>query len=371
MDFLRNLSLDRTMQMCNNVTGYSNRLHYCTQIMTTKSHSVTIRHVAQKAGVSIATVSRFLNHTAPISEEVAERLEKVMTELRYVPHAAAQHLASRKTRVVGLLLNNLQNDFFVPLLNGIESVVRKHNYNLVIATYHSSSRDMPPPIGPHNTDGMLVFSDGLSDDDLISLHARKFPMVLVHRTPPDSLKIPSVTVENKKITFELIEHLIKVHGRKHIMLLRGPVHQEDSYWRETGYKAALKANDIPFDERLVLNGDFERNTAYEALNEFIANNKQVPFDAIFTGDDDAAIGVLRALHENGYRVPEDVSIIGFDDLGFSAFLSPPLTTVSAPTEAVGRIATEQLFSLFDKQSPGDVTLLSTELITRRSCGCNT
>ena len=339
--------------------------------MTSKSHSVTIRQVAQKADVSVATVSRYINQNAPISKDVAERLKLVMEELHYVPHAGARHLASRKTRVVGLLLNNLHNDFFVPLLNGIESVVRKHNYNLVIATYHSGSRDMPPPIGPHNTDGMLVFSDGISDDDLISLHARKFPMVLVHRTPPDSIKIPSVTVENKKITFELIEHLIKVHGRKRIMFMQGPIYQEDSSWRETGYKSALQANGIPFDEKLVLNGDFERNTAYEALNEFICNNKQVSFDAIFTGDDDAAIGVLMALRENGYRVPEDVSVIGFDDLGFSAFLSPPLTTVSAPTETVGRIAMEQLFSLFDKQFPGDITLLPTELITRRSCGCNT
>src|SRR3972149_10423707 len=338
--------------------------------MTRKSHSVTIRDGAQKAGVSVATVSRYLNHTAPISEEVSRRLEKVMTELQSVPHAAARQLAPQKTRVIGLLVNYLKNDFFVPLLNGIEAVVRKHEYNLVIATHHSVSRDMPPPIGPHNTDGMLIFSDGLSDDDLISLNARKFPMVLVHRTPPDQLKIPSVTVENKKVTFELIEHLIKVHGRKRIMFLRGPIHHEDSYWRETGYRSALKANGIPFDEQLVLNGDFERNVAYEALNEFIANNKQVSFDAIFTGNDDAAIGALTALRENGYRVPEDVSVVGFDDLGFSAFLTPPLTTVCAPTEAVGRIAAEQLFSLFDKQSPEGVTLLPTELIIRRSCGCN-
>lgn len=339
--------------------------------MTSKSHSVTIRQVAQKAGVSVATVSRYINRNAPISKEVAERLKLVMTELRYVPHAAARHLASQKTRMVGLLLSSLHNDFFVPLLNGIEAVVRNHEYNLLIATHNSGSRDLPSPIGPHNTDGMLVFSDGLSDDDLISLHARKFPMVLVHRTPPDSLKIPSVTVENKKITVELIEHLIKVHGRRHIMLLRGPVQMEDSYWRETGYKAALKANDIPFDERLVLDGEFERGTAYKVLNEFIAAEKQVPFDAIFTGNDDAAIGVLMALRENGYRVPEDVSVVGFDDLGFSAFLTPPLTTVSAPTETIGRIATEQLFSLLDKQFFGDVTLLPTELIIRRSCGCNT
>lgn len=339
--------------------------------MTSKSDSVTIREVAQKAGVSVATVSRYINQNAPISKEVSERLKQVMAELRYVPHAAARQLASQKTRVVGLLSNSLHNDFFVPLLNGIEGVVRKHGYNLLIATYHSDNRNMPPPIGPHNTDGMLVFSDGLSDDDLIALHARQFPMVLVHRTPPDSLKIPSVTVENKKIAFELIEHLIKVHKRKHIMFFRGPIHQEDSFWRETGYKSALMANGIPFDERLVLNGDFERHAAYQTLSKFIATENQIPFDAIFTGDDDAAIGVFKALHENNYRVPEDVSVIGFDDLEFSAFLNPPLTTVSAPTEAVGRIATEQLFSLFDNQFPGDVTLLPTELITRHSCGCIT
>ena len=112
-----------------------------------------------------------------------------MIELRYVPHAAARHLASRKTRVIGLLLNNLHNDFFVPLLNGVEAVVRSKGYNLIVATYHASSRnETPPPIGPHNTDGLLVFSDGLVDEDLANLNASGFPMVLVHRTPPSSFE---------------------------------------------------------------------------------------------------------------------------------------------------------------------------------------
>src|SRR5512134_171539 len=124
--------------------------------MTRRSSSVTIRDVARQASVSVATVSRYINQNAPVSPEVAERLDKVMAELRYVPHAAARHLASRKTRVVGLLLNNLHNDFFVPLLNGVEAVTREKGYNLIIATYHASSRDhMQPPIGPHNTDGLL------------------------------------------------------------------------------------------------------------------------------------------------------------------------------------------------------------------------
>ena len=338
--------------------------------MTRRSSSVTIRDVARGADVSVATVSRYINRNAPVSKEVAERLDDVMGKLRYVPHAAARHLASRKTRVIGLLLNNLHNDFFVPLLNGVEAVVRNKGYNLIVATYHANSRDhTQPPIGPHNTDGLLVFSDGLVDDDLVSLNESGFPMVLVHRTPPACVPIPSVTVENIEITQKLIEHLIKDHGKQRILFLRGPVHQEDSIRREAGYKAALQANKIPFDENLVLNGDYERSIAYEAMNKFLGDEQHAAFDSVFTGDDDAAIGVLMALHQHDIRVPEDVAVVGFDDLGFAPFLNPPLTTVRAPTELVGRIATERLFGLLENQTSDGVVILPTEIIYRRSCGC--
>jgi LacI family transcriptional regulator len=339
--------------------------------MTQRSNSVTIYDVAREAGVSVATVSRYINRKAPVSAEVAERLDRVMSELRYVPHAAARHLASRKTRVIGLLLNNLHNDFFVPLLNGVEAVVRKKEYNLIVATYHANSRNkMPPPIGPHNTDGLLVFSDGLVDEDLANLNANGFPMVLVHRTSPPPLDIPSVTVENIEITRKLVEHLIQVHGKRRILFLRGPADQEDSHRRELGYKSALEANGIPFDEDLVLNGGFERHIAYNALDQLLGNGKQFAFDAVFTGDDDAAIGTMQALHKYGYRIPEDVAVIGFDDLGFAPFLNPPLTTVRAPTESVGRIAAERLFDLLENQPSNGAVILPTEIIIRRSCGCH-
>ena len=338
--------------------------------MTRRSSSVTIRDVAREAGVSVATVSRYINRNAPVSLEVAERLDKVMTGLRYMPHAAARHLASRKTRVVGLLLNNLHNDFFVPLLNGIESVIRQKGYNLIIATYHANSREhTQPPIGPHNTDGLLVFSDCLTDEDLASLPASGFPLVLVHRTPPATLSIPSVTVENVESTQQLVDHLINVHGRRRILFLRGPIHQDDSIRRELGYKNALHANGIPFDETLVFNGDFERDIAYQVMDDFLGCDRRVEFDAVFTGDDDAAIGVLKALHKHGLRVPEDISVIGFDDLGFAPFLNPPLTTVRAPTEKVGQIATGRLFDLLENGPANGVVVLPTEIIFRRSCGC--
>jgi DNA-binding LacI/PurR family transcriptional regulator len=326
--------------------------------------------VARQADVSVATVSRYINQNVPVSEEVAERLDKVMFELRYIPHAAARHLASKKTRVVGLLLNNLHNDFFVPLLNGVEAVVRQKDYNLIVATYHANSRDhVLPPLGPHNTDGLLVFSDGLVDEDLVALHARCFPMVLVHRTPPRQLLIPSVTVENMEVTKALVDHLIHVHEKRRILFLRGPLHQQDSILREMGYRSVLQANGIPLDENLILNGDFERDVAYRVMNEFLAREKQVRFDAVFTGDDDAAIGVLKSLHEHEIRIPEDVAVVGFDDLGFAPFLSPPLTTVRAPTEQVGRTATGRLFELLEHHPSNEVTILPTEIIFRRSCGC--
>jgi LacI family transcriptional regulator len=339
--------------------------------MRKRSSSVTIRDVAQQAGVSVATVSRYINRNAPVSPDVSDRLEHIIAELKYVPHAAARHLASRKTRVIGLLLNNLHNDFFVPLLNGVEAVVREKGYNLIVATYHADSRrDVAPPIGPHNTDGLLIFSDGLIDEELVRLHDSGFPMVLVHRTPPSFLPIPSVTVENVAIIHQLIDHLIQVHGKRQILFLRGPLHQEDSIHRETGYRSALQANGIPFDENLVINGDFERDIACQVLSKFLENGKRVAFDAIFTGDDDAAIGVLIALQKHNIKVPEDVAVVGFDDLGFAPFLSPPLTTVRAPTEAVGRIATERMFRLLESHVSEEVVVLPTEIIYRRSCGCN-
>jgi len=339
--------------------------------MSRRSSSVTIRDVAKRAGVSVATVSRYINRNTPVSPEVSERLDQVMSEMKYVPHAAARQLASRKTHVIGLLLTNMHNDFFAPLLNGIEQVVRNKGYNLLVATYHADGQNPPPPpIGPHNTDGLLVFADSLLDDDLMALNTNGFPMVLIHRTPPASLPLPSVTVENKTATCNLINHLIVEHNKKRILLMRGPSHQEDSYWRESGYRAALDANGIPFDDELVIDGYFERKIAYESLNHFLENGRRVEFDAVFAGDDDAAIGAINSLQEHGYRVPEDIAVVGFDDLHLSAFLTPPLTTVRAPTEKVGQIATERLFGLLNNEISDGAMLLPTEIIIRRSCGCN-
>jgi DNA-binding LacI/PurR family transcriptional regulator len=327
-----------------------------------------MRDVARQAGVSVATVSRYINRNTVTSREVSERIQKVMDELNYVPHATARQLATRKTRVIGLLLTNMIHDFFAPLLTGIESVVSQNGYNLLVATYRAGTRGKyEPPIGTHNTDGMLVFADSLDDTQLARLYARRFPLVLIHRTPPEHLPIPFVTVENRTAAYGLVEHLITRHGKQRIVLLRGPARQEDSYWRAEGYKMALQAHGLPFREELLLSGEFERDISYASMREFLADSPV--FDAVFASDDDSAIGALKALNEAGRRVPEDVALVGFDDMHLSSYLTPPLTTVRAPTEQVGQVAAQQLFRILDNEIPERGTLLPTQIILRRSCGC--
>jgi LacI family transcriptional regulator len=340
--------------------------------MTQKSNSVTIRDVARQAKVSVATVSRYINHSAPVSKAVGKRLDKVMTNLQYTPHAAARHLASRKTQIIGLLLTNMHNVFFGPMVSGVESAVRENGYNLIVATYlpNSHKDGNVPPIGPHNTDGLIVFANSLQGQQLKQLYEKHFPVVLVHRTPPESLPLPYVTVENKAATRRLIDHLIEVHGRRRIMFLRGPADQEDSRWRELGYQASLAAHDLPYDPHLILNGGFERDIAYAAMKEFLAG-PHPDFDAVFSGDDDAALGSMLALQEAGLRIPEDIALVGFDDQKLSAFLTPQLTTVRAPTEVVGRVAGDHLFALLQGATVNRATLLPTDIILRRSCGCTT
>lgn len=337
--------------------------------MTRRSDSVTIRDVAKHAEVSVATISRFINQNAPVSQEVAERIQQVMLDLNYKPHAAARHLATRRTQTIGLVLNNMHTDFFAPLLRGIATVVSENQYNLLVATYKSPARSTSqPPIGPHNTDGMLVFADSLSEDHLTHLCQNKFPLVLIHRTPPVNLKIPFVTVENKAATRRIVDHLIEVHGRRSILFVRGPFDQEDTHWREKGYRDSLNAHNINLDQALMIDGEFNGEVAYQNIKKLLAQGK-IQFDAVFSGDDDAAIGVLTALHEAGIRVPEDVSIVGFDDSRLAAYVNPPLTTVRAPTEEVGRSAANLLFGMIRELPTAPVTLFPTEIIIRRSCGC--
>ena len=328
--------------------------------------SPTIADVAQKAKVSIATVSRVLNGTTPVDVAKADRVRLAMEELQFVPRHAARVLASKRTNTIGLVLSDISGAFFPPMLKGVEAGAYEAGYDLLI---HSTKKEGPSrrPLGEHNTDGLLIFTDSLDHRELHRLHNLNFPLVLLHLTPPDSLNIPVISVENKDGAAMLVNHLIEAHGRRHIVFLQGPQGHEDSVWRERGYLEALEAHNIPFHPELIASGEFDEDEAFATVQQMLLDG--IEFDAIFAGDDDSAIGAMRALKLAGRRIPEDVAVVGFDDVPFARYLSPPLTTVRAPIEEIGREAVRQLVRLMNGQPAEALTLMRTELVIRESCGC--
>jgi LacI family transcriptional regulator len=339
--------------------------------MYPKKQQPTISDVAEKAGVSIATVSRVINGTTPVATETEQRVLDAISELAFVPRAAARVLASNRTETLGLLLPEIGGAFFSPLLRGVEAEAQAAGYDLLIhATSHIPHASTPVahrPLGEHNTDGLLVFTQSVDEKELARLRALNFPAVLLYQTSPSDLNIPSVTIENKSGAQRIVEHLIQVHDRRRIVFLRGPEGNEDSEWRERGYRDALELHGVAFDPSLVGTGGFNEEEARAAVQELLIDG--VEFDAVFGGDDDTAAGAIAALTLAGKRVPQDVAVVGFDDLPIARYLRPALTTVRAPTEQIGRESVRQLVRLVNGQQAEALVLMRTELVIRESCGC--
>jgi LacI family transcriptional regulator len=329
----------------------------------------TIADVARKAGVSIATVSRVINGTAPVDGETANRVRSAVELLSYFPHAAARTLANRRTDTLGLLLPEISGAFFQPLIRGVETSVSEAGFDLLIHTTRSRpERTIHRPLGEHNTDGLLVFTESLNDKELTRLYNIGFPIVLLHQSSPITLNIPVITIENLSGAQKVVNHLIEVHNCHRIVFLKGPPGQEDSNLREEGYRFALESHGLVPDPSLIVQGEFDRLVAQKTVEQLISGN--IPFDSIFTGDDESAIGVLLALREAGKKIPEDIAVVGFDDSQFAQALSPPLTTVHAPTEEVGKQAVLQLVRIIKGLTVEPCLVLPTEIKIRQSCGCN-
>jgi LacI family transcriptional regulator len=332
---------------------------------------VTISDVSKHAGVSIATVSRVLNNTLPVSEDTAAKVRAAIKELNFVPNTSARVLAGGKTHVLGLIVPEIAASLtLIPLLAGIEMTARSLGYGLLI--YASGAEAIAgdkirPILNENNTDGMILYVNSLDEDELTRLNQIGFPLVLLHRTPPKNLSIPYITFRNKRAAQELIDHLIDVHGYRQIAWLSGPEGHEDSTAREMGYRNSLKHHNLPFDPELVGYGGFNYRDARETVNCWMDQKKKI--EAIFAGADEAAFGAISAIWDAGLRVPEDIAVVGFDDIDLGRHLFPPLTTIRADFEEAGRQAVLQLVNLITTGKAPDKVVVPTRLVIRRSCGC--
>ena len=331
----------------------------------------TIEDVAQRAGVSTATVSRLLNGTGTVADETAGRVYEAIEQLHYVAHAAARGLASQKHHTIGVIVPDTSSSFVATLLRGITEALGDSQYNTLIfvtaeqVAIHSGH---PLPLGEHNTDGLIVFNQLVSNDTLRLLERRGLPLVLLFREPPEESHIPCINFENYQASYELTKHLIVNCGRRRIAFLRGPANFPDSQWREDGYRNALLDHGLTPDESLIAVGGFRVQLAEQVVQEWMTEGREM--DAIFAADDSMAMGALNALRQAGKQVPEEIAVVGFNDDLPSRYLSPALTTVYAPAEEVGRSAAETLLALIDQQPTPENIVLPTHLVIRQSCGAD-
>ncbi len=287
-----------------------------------------MRHVAERAGVSVTTVSHVINETRPVSEELRQRVLAAMDELGYQPNRLARSLRRGKTHTFGMIIPDNANPFFAEMARGVEDTSFGQGYSVILC---NSDGDLDKELlytnmlAEKRVDGILFVAAGLSTERILDLQARQMPLVLVDRDLPNAA-VDSVLTDNAQGGWLATRHLIEL-GHRRIGCIIGPSDITPSAERITGYRRALHESDIPVDEALIVKGDFQYASGYRAASQLLAMD--APPTAIFACNDLMAVGAISAALKAGSQVPADLSVVGFDDVRLASFANPPLTTSSA------------------------------------------
>lgn len=332
----------------------------------------TIKDVALKAEVSVTTVSHVVNDTRHVSAKVRERVELAIRELGYVPNAMARSLKSNTTSTLGMLIPNSSNPYFAEIVRIVEDRCFGAGYTLVLCNTDDEPRRQSvylQVLAERRIDGLIVVSTGESgDNDLAKqLNGLRVPTVLVDREIANPV-CDLVETAHMQGGLLAVRHLLSL-GHKRIACIGGPVGVMPSEQRIEGWRMALAeagaTPDIAKADTLLWRGGFTSQGGYEAMHA-ILRTEQKP-SAVFVCNDLMAIGALRAAHESGVRVPDELSIVGFDDIELSAYTSPALTTVAQPKERIGALAVDMLLErVGGKRRDARKVVLQPELCVRAS-----
>jgi DNA-binding LacI/PurR family transcriptional regulator len=337
---------------------------------------VTSRDVAKQAGVSRTTVSLVLNNVqgVQISEETRERVIETAHELGYVPNAAAKALASRRAQSIGLILtrnpHHIASDAFLnQILDGLITAAHEHSIRLlidIIEVQHQQKayRDL---VRANRIDGLILSGPRFDDDALLSLQQDRFPTVLMGQLPDSDFY--SVDIDNFAAAKQAVEHLVKLGHHRIACITNAALSYSAAADRMSGYREILTTHRISYDESLVRYGDFDPESGYQQMKDLLSLNKTP--SAVFVASDVVAIGAKAAIVEKGLRIPEDIALVGFDDVPLARYLDPPLTTVRLPASELATRASQMLIQLINNETPAKkLVLLESQLIVRQSCGAD-
>ena len=323
-----------------------------------------IKDVAQLAGVSISTVSNVLSGRKYVSPEKQSAVMEAVRQLGYVPNINARLLKSRRTGNIGLFLPFIDGPFYTTLIQEVYHACAESGYALVIhVDWDADSQSVAANIQSCNIDAAIVLNDRLQDGEAATLVKRSLPLVFMDR----EVSLPgvgSIVLDNRMGTEQQVAYLAHT-GHKRIAYLRGS-NNHDGNERHEVFRQAMAAAQLPVDENLVQDGQFDRKVAYNCVFYMMRGQRENPPDAILCANDEMALGCIDALADLGYTVPRDVSVLGFDDMGAES-CNPPLTTVSYSMRDFARLAVEEFIRLIgDPQSEGQCQVMKTELRLRNS-----
>ncbi|RLQ92286.1 LacI family DNA-binding transcriptional regulator [Falsibacillus albus] len=327
----------------------------------------TIQDVARVAEVSIATVSRVINNQGGVRKATEERILKAIEETGYIRNAAARSIKIKDTKTIGVIVPDINNPFFPSVMAGIEQKARENGYLAILASTNESTvveGEILKNFIERGVDGVILTTANEAGDHLKQVHEQGIPVVAVDRSI-QRYDCDTVLVDNVKGSYQAVQHMI-LQGHEKIAIICGPQNTTPGRERFIGYKKALEDYNIPLDERYIIQGDFGERSGYLAAKE-LHDLEERP-TAIFASNNLMTIGCVKAVSALDWKLGEEVSFFGFDDVEIATFVNPKLSVVSRPMHAVGEIAFQLLHERiqFKEPLPKREYKLSPELIVRES-----
>jgi LacI family transcriptional regulator len=319
---------------------------------------MTIKDVAKIAGVSITTVSRVVNNKPEgISPEKRKYILEIIKETGYRPNGLARGLVTKRTSTIGLMISDISNPLYPLMARGVEDAAQTNNYNVILCnTYWKPERERHyiSVLKEKGVDGIiLAISNGTDIDYLNEIIDGTIPVVLFDE-PIVKEDVYGVFVDNRKGGYLATNHLIE-YGHKRIACLIGPYSTISSIERLEGYKNALADSNIDYNPGLIMSGEYNEETGFKYMNDIIKSKLRV--SAVFAASDNIALGVYKAIKTHGYRIPDDFSVVGFDDVYSTNLIEPSLTDIVQPTYEMGQKAIEIMIKLLNGVKPRKKTVI--------------
>jgi DNA-binding LacI/PurR family transcriptional regulator len=327
--------------------------------------AVTIKDIARAASVSHSTVSRALRDSPLVNRETAEKVKRIAAASGYRASAVARSLATSRTQTIGVVVTTIADPFVAEVVSGIEETANDYGYSVFLANSNAEPEreiKVVRSFGERRVDGIVVTSSRVGALYVPMLTELRVPIVLINNQHPGKF-VHSVMIANVEASREATTHLIRL-GHRRIAYLGDQFGHQSDMERFAGYRQALEQVDLPFLPELVAHGDGRPEGSFQAMEKLLALPD--PPTGVFCYNDMSALGALRRLRTAGLRVPEDLSLVGFDDLFVAQYTEPPLTTVRQPKRRMGRLAMETLLNLLSGSPAEENVKVPGELIVRES-----